>query len=208
MPLAALDLHKQSIQAVTADDHGRITFRGRFPATRVALEATFNTWAIVALLQPFVAEVVVSNPLQTRAIAFAKIKSDKVDADTLLHLLRCDYLPRVWVPDEQTRLLRQLCTERANLSADRTRVKNRIHAVLHQRLLQPPLPDLFSPAGLAWLRDLPLDPHGRASLDRHLRQLDALEAELAALGDQLARHAYSLEDHRGVRFSRSARTPS
>ena len=87
------------------------------PQHKVALEATFNTWAIVALLQPFVVEVVVSNPLQTRAIAQAKVKTDKIDTEVLGHLLHCDYLPRVWIPDPQTRSLRQQSTERANLTA-------------------------------------------------------------------------------------------
>ncbi len=59
----------------------------------VALEATTNTWAIVRLVKPHVAEVVVSNPLRARAIADAKVKTDKVDAFVLAQLLRCDYLP-------------------------------------------------------------------------------------------------------------------
>jgi transposase len=100
----------------------------------VALEATTNCWAIASILEPLCTEVVVSNPLRTRAIAEAKIKTDRVDALVLAQLLRCDYLPRVWFPDEQTRQMRQRSSERANLSADRTRLKNRIHAVLHQRL--------------------------------------------------------------------------
>jgi len=207
MPFAALDLHKKEIQAATFDDLGNPVWRGRFPATRaaieafamtqlspthkVALEATFNTWAIVAILQPYAQEVVVSNPLQTRAIAQAKIKTDKIDTDVLAHLLRCDYLPRVWIPDAETRNLRALCTERANLSSDRTRIKNRIHSVLHQHLLTAPGPDLFSRASLGWLRALPLEPGPRAALDRYLRQLDSIEQELQTMDDSLAQHANS-----------------
>jgi transposase len=206
MPFAALDLHKKQLQAVVLDDLGQPLHRSRFPATAealhafarqhlppgtvIALEATFNTWPIAALLQPYVQEVVVSNPLQTRAIAQAKVKTDKIDAEVLAHLLRCNYLPRVWIPDPETRDLRHLTTERANLSSDRTRVKNRIHAVLHQRLLAPPCADLFSPAGRAWLQQLPLDPSGRRTLDRHLRQLDLLDQQLDALTTILAQHAH------------------
>jgi len=114
MPFAALDLHKKIVEAVLLDDDGAPAWRGRFPATRpalenfarahlspqhrLALEATTNTWAVVALLEPFVAEVVVSNPLRTRAIAEAKIKTDRVDALVLAQLLRSDFLPRVWKP--------------------------------------------------------------------------------------------------------------
>lgn len=207
MPFAAFDLHKKMIQAATFDDLGNVLHRERFPATRpaieafaekhltpqhkVALEATFNTWEIVAILQPLVAEVVVSNPLQTRAIAQAKVKTDKIDTDVLGHLLRCDYLPKVWIPTPEIRQLRHECTERANLTQDRTRIKNRIHAVLHQRLIEAPHADLFSPQALAWLRTLPLDSPGRKTLDRYLRQLDAIEHEILAVGDDLARHAYA-----------------
>lgn len=207
MPFAALDLHRKIVHAVVLDDDGQLLHEDRFPATapallafararlspqhRLALEATFNTWPVVELLTPFLAEVVVSNPLRTRAIAAAKVKTDRVDARVLAHLLRLDYLPRVWTPDPDTQRLRRLTTERANLVADRTRIKNRVHAVLHHRLLESPHKDLFSPAGLAWLGSLELDPAGRASLDRHLRQLELIGQQLEALERDLARHAWA-----------------
>jgi transposase len=205
MTFAALDLHKKEVEAALLDDQGNILHRSRFAATResleafakaklsdaiVAVEATTNTWPVVAILLPLVKKLVVSNPLRTKAIASAKIKTDKVDALTLAQLLRTGYLPEVWIPDEATRLMRQRSTERAMLSADRTRIKNRIHSVLHQRLIEAPSGDLFSRAGLAWLKTLPLDPFGRDALDRHLRQLDRVEQELAALTQQIAVHAH------------------
>jgi len=206
MPFAALDIHLKSVEAVLLDDAGALQWRGQFPATRaallafarryltgrhrVALEATFHSWAIAELLQPFVAEVVVSNPLRTRAIAEAKIKTDRVDATVLAHLLRLDYLPRVWQPDADTRRLRRETTERAALVADRTRLKNRIHAVLHQRLIAAPAGDLFTPAGRRWLDALELDPPGRQSLDRHLRHLAFLEREIDLQRQTLCRQAY------------------
>ncbi len=206
MPFAALDLHKKVVEALILDDDGTVLHRDRFPATRqaltrfaqrhltpqtsLALEATTNTWAVVALLQPYVREVVPSNPLRTRAIAEAKIKTDKVDARVLAHLLRCDFLPRVWIPDPDTQAARHRSTERANLTADRTRLKNRIHAVLHQRLIDAPAGDLFSKRSLAWLASLDIDPRGREALHRHLRQLAHVEAELALLDDELAAHAW------------------
>ena len=205
MPFAALDLHKKVVEAIVTDDAGTVLYRGRFPATRpaledfarqqlspatvLALEATTNTWAVVRLLQPFVAQVVPSNPLKTRAIAEARIKTDKIDVTVLVHLLRTDFLPTVWIPDPATQLLRHLTTERANLVSDRTRLKNRIHAVLHQRLLEAPSGDLFSKANLRWLATLELDPAGRETLNRHLRQLAHVEAETALLTGDLARQA-------------------
>lgn len=91
---------------------GKVLFRGRAdcdrdaPARfasqrlkhsdRIALEATTNNWPIVEILRPFVAAIVVGNPLKTKAIAEAKIKTDKVDAEVLAQLMRCNYLPDVW----------------------------------------------------------------------------------------------------------------
>ncbi len=48
-----------------------------------------------------------SNPPKTRAIAEAKVKTDKVDAAILARLLAADYLPPVWLPDDATNALRR-----------------------------------------------------------------------------------------------------
>jgi hypothetical protein len=54
-----------------------------------------------------VARVVVSNPAKTRAIAEAKVQTDKVDAQVLAQLLAAGFLPSVWLPDDDTHALRQ-----------------------------------------------------------------------------------------------------
>src|ERR671924_546075 len=59
----------------------------------VAIEATVNTHAIARLLERHVGRVVVSNPMKTRAIAEAKVKTDKVDARVLAQLLAAQALP-------------------------------------------------------------------------------------------------------------------
>jgi transposase len=118
-----IDLHKHLIVGHVVDAAGKKvnTFRyesvtaatlahlGRTRLTRedqVVLEATTHCWAVVQALEPFVARVAVSNPMATKAIAKAKVKTDKVDAAVLAHLLRLGYLPEVWQPDPATRDLR------------------------------------------------------------------------------------------------------
>lgn len=131
MRTCGLDVHKRETEACVIDDTGGILHRERFPTTResledfarrhlgpdarVALEATTNTWGIVGVLAPLCASVTPSNPMRTRAIAEAKVKTDKVDALVLAQLLRTDFLPGVWVPDDRTRILRELTSRRAVL---------------------------------------------------------------------------------------------
>jgi transposase len=202
-----MDLHKREIEACLLDDEGRITLRARFAATieaivqfakkhlgpeyKVAMEATFNTWAVADVLAPYVHSIAVSNPLLTRAIAQAKVKTDKIDAAVLAHLLRLEYLPLVWQPDEHTRRLRRETSERATLTQDRTRLKNRIHGLLNQRLIQAPARLFDTPEGLPWLRALELDEVGRRALDRMLTQLDMVESQIEETRKPLAELAWA-----------------
>jgi len=102
----------------------------------VAMEATTNAFTVARLLKPSGARIVVSDPRKTRVIAEAKIKTDKIDARALSELLRVDYLPEVWLPDELTEELRHLMSDRPSNVDRKTEVKNRVHAILHRRLLK------------------------------------------------------------------------
>jgi transposase len=157
----------------------------------VALEVTTNAWAVADLIQPFVGRVVVSNPLKTKAIAEAKVKTDKVDAEVLAQLLRCDYLPSVWVPDQVTRSLRQLTSRRERLVSERTRLKNRIQSVLASRLVPVPVKTLFSQEGLKWLVGCELSADQRALIDSDLRLMKVVDQEIAELEAALRQQAWS-----------------
>src|SRR5947207_1139537 len=80
-----------------------------------ALEATSNSWAVCGVLSGRCGLLKVSNPLKTKAIAQASVKTDQVDANVPAQLLRCDYLPGVWVPNDSTRRLRQAVARRTAL---------------------------------------------------------------------------------------------
>lgn len=202
-----LDVHKRSVEVCIVAAGGQVLQRASVAGTRpaleslakthllptdhVALEATTHCWAVTRVLKPFVARVVVSNPLQTRAIAQAKIKTDKVDAAVLAQLLRTDFLPLVWEPDEVTEQRRVLCSRRAGLVAERTRLKNRIHAVLAHGLIAVPEGDLFSKGGRAWLAKQALPARARTLIDSDLRLLAACEAELETLDLTLIQEAHA-----------------
>ena len=133
-----------------------------------------------------------SNPSKTRAIAEAKVKTDKVDARILAQLLAADFLPSVWLPDDRTRRLRRQVTRRAHIVRTRTRIKNQVHAVLARNLCPtPPVSDLFGKKGRHWLscQDLPADE--AATVAALLRQLDFHAGELALVDRELAIEALS-----------------
>src|SRR6185437_3855740 len=199
-----MDVHREFAQLAVLVD-GRLRDEDRIGVTpealrdwaaglraddQVALEATGNSDAIANLLTPLVGKVVVSNPSKTRAIAEAKVKTDKVDARILAQLLAADFLPPVWLPDERTRSLRRQVMRRAHLVRQRTRIKNQVHAILARNLAPtPPVSDLFGKTGRHWLsrQQLPVDE--RTTVSALLRQLDFHAGELAIVDKELAREA-------------------
>ena len=160
---------------------------------RLAMEATTNTWAVAEILRPHVEEIVIGNPLRTRAIAEAKIKTDKVDSRVLAELLRADYLPSVWQPGPDTQRLRRLTHRRAALVSDRTRLKNRLHSILHHCLIPLPGFDLFCQHGRTWLQQLSLPEPEAAARDSDLRLLALTEQEIAHLEEKLVSEAWQDE---------------
>jgi transposase len=199
-----LDIHRDFAQ-VAVLENGVLTDAGRVdcrPETlrawaqqlhaddQVALEATGNSDAVANLLSTYAGRVVVSNPVKTRVIAEAKVKTDKVDARILAQLLAADFLPPVWLPDERTARLRRMTTSRAHLVRQRTRIKNRVQAVLHRNLLpRPPVTDLFGKTGRAWLARQPIPVDEQAEVTSLLRQLDFLGEELLAADRAIAAEA-------------------
>ena len=143
---------------------------------KVAVEACSFGQGFVDTVQPLVARVVLVHPQRVKAIASAKLKNDRVDSATLAHLLRTNLLPESWIADPATRELRQRMRLRVSLGQDRTRWKNQVHAVLHQRGVKPPVSDLFGRRGRAWLGKLALPEASRQSVDTCLELIDHLEA--------------------------------
>jgi transposase len=65
-----------------------------------------------------------------KAIAYEKVKTDKVDARILADLLRTDMIPECYIPDEKIRNLRDLGRRRHYFVNRRTMFKNKVHVEL------------------------------------------------------------------------------
>jgi len=180
-----------------ASPAGIRAFAGKLgPDDSVALESCTNAFAFHRLLCQHAGKVVVSNPLKTRVIAEAKVKTDKVDAEILARLLAADFLPPVWVPDAFTDQLRHCVSHRQGLVTQRTQAKNRIHAILHRNLITVQISDLFGKAGRAFLAKVELPATERMLLDADLRTIDFLNAEILAAEKALAEAVHEDEQIR------------
>lgn len=204
MRVIGLDVHRNFAQVAILDG-GQVKDHGRFVMQReavlafankaltqdddVVLEATGNTAIIVRLLKPFVHRVVIANPLQVRAIAWAKVKTDKIDAATLARLHAAQFLPEVWMPPEDVELQRRIVAERTQLVGQMTRLKNRVQSILHANLIPKETGHIFSKRGRARLEALPLPADQMRMALRHHDELARLASELAVIDHDLAQRA-------------------
>ena len=200
MRFIALDVHRDFCEVAIAEG-GQVRRAGRVettPATlelfaqslavddQVVLEATGNALAIARIIEPRVGRVVLANPKAVKN-ATQSAKTDKLDARTLAKLLAAGFLPEVWTPDEQTRVLRRRISRRAQLVRQRTREKNQVHAILIRNLKgRSPAADLFGVAGRSWLAAQELPSDEREMVEACVRGIDFLDHEVAAIDRALA----------------------
>lgn len=91
------------------DETGRILRRKQVPSSpiglrqvlgdykepmKAVLEASYTWGPMYDWLDELVDEVILAHPAKVKAIADARIKTDKIDSETLAHLLRANLIPR------------------------------------------------------------------------------------------------------------------
>lgn len=212
MRIIGMDIHRSFAQVAILED-GAVTRELRveliheplvaFARTlslddEVVIEVTGNSAAVERLMRPHVKRVAVANPRLVRAIAYARVKTDKVDAATLAKLHAAGFLPEVWVADEDTYSRRRQMAERAGVLAQVVRIKGRMKAILHANLIPPYKGHLFGKAGQRWLDGLPLPAEERAILQRLIAELERVSLQLSNIDKAVAQQA--LDDPRALRL--------
>jgi transposase len=199
-----LDVHKRYCYAAVLNSEGELVQEGKFlntleeldqfllglePGSELVMEAS----SIWEELYDHTTErgfaVTVAHPLKVRAIASARIKTDRLDAQTLAHLLRAGLIPACYVPQPAIRELRSWVRHRACLVRWRTQVKNKIHRLLAQQGILPTFSDLFGKAGLQFLRRLCLPPSLQPLLQDYLAIVEVLNERIRLTTQQLEQQA-------------------
>lgn len=211
MRYIGVDVGKRRCQACIMDEEGSVMDEFPFENTRdgirrlleqtgsesrkAVLESTGNLWLrIYESLEEHGVEVKLANTYKTKAIASARIKTDKLSARILAHLLRADLIAECYVVAPETRRVRALLRQRASLVRMRTMVKNRVHSHLDRYGYRSRWSDTFGVGGMRWLRGLEMEPVDRCILDTHLRHVECLNDEIGGLDSWIASRAMESED--------------
>jgi transposase len=200
-----VDLHQRFCYMTALEARGKIVQSGPVTNEKAALRKYFRQFhgqgvqvaveacgfwpAFREVVEPEVKRLVLVHPQRVKAIASAKLKNDRVDSETLAHLLRCELLPESWKADRETQARRQQVRLRSTLVRQRTRLKNQVHAVLHQQGLGSPVTDLFGKRGRRWLGQVKLPTQAGETIAACLRMIDHYGEEIQKQNLQLSEKA-------------------
>lgn len=172
-------------------------FLGGLPKpAHLVVEAGYHWQPFYEVVEELDLAVSLAHPLKVKMIAEARIKTDTIDAATLAHLLRLDYLPTAYIPPREVRDLRETLRHRARLVKTQTMVKNRIHALLAKNGIRHKFSDLFGKAGRQFLKRLHLRPCYQFALKQLLALLDTLDGLIKEVTEVIEEEAKATPEAR------------
>lgn len=207
MNYMGIDHHRQYSHLTVMDYEGHVRRSGRVANLRAEVEKFLegldeveaiietgrSSYTMVDVLDEMGVAVKIAHPNEVKAIARAKIKTDKRDSYILAHLLRTDLIPEVYKRSRENRGYQRILRQRAFYVGSQTRVKNRIRALLAQQSeeVQEEISrakNLFGTKGMKVLVGLSLPAGEKALIDALLktyRHLDERRKETNGLVEKL-----------------------
>ena len=205
-----IDVGKRRCRAALKDDRGRILeefFFGnnsvgilelikrihnhRTKNCNAVLESTGNMWMRVHYtLEDNGIDTILANTYKTKIIAQAKIKSDKLDARILSDLLRTGLISESYVPVKDFRDKRSLVRHRIVLSRTKTKMANKVHAILDKYEYRTELTDMFGIHGIQWLKTLSVSPIDRIILDTMIASIETIDNQIEIVSKEIVRYAW------------------
>lgn len=207
-----VDIGKNKCSAAIMEEHGLIdeefTFTNNHEGIewfskklsmddKVVMESTGSYWTnLYNHLDSKHIPVVLANPLKTKAIAWARVKSDELDARMLAHLLRSNLIAESYVPQENLREIRALIRHRLSIVSIRSMVKNKIHSLIDKNGIETKeISNIFTKKGLEWLKSLQFESSlDRLMLDNYLEHIDSLGRQVKAVDQEILAKASHDED--------------
>ncbi len=145
MYYTGIDLHKFTSYLTTVDSSGSIVKQADIKNVNhnfiqyfsdlgneniTTVESTMTWYWLNDLLTSMNIPLVLAHAKYVKAIAYAKVKTDKVDSHTLAQLLRMDYIPVAHKISNDKRLLREALRARLKIVQRHTSVTNSMQLLL------------------------------------------------------------------------------
>lgn len=199
-----LDYHSDSIRVCVLDEHGQMLLNrnvGNEVGMVVGVVRNLNGLVMGVALEAcsgtadFATDLITATDWTVKLAHAGAVqrlkkgldKTDHGDAWHLADLLRVNYLPVVWLADEETRQLRRLARYRQALSAGIKKVRLRIRSLLKEERVVENCPrQSWTKTWLKWVKTVELGKHSQWILERELKRLSEMVDDLKQVDEKLA----------------------
>jgi len=194
MYYSGIDLHKDMCFITTTDGAGMIIKQSKVPNDdhallnyffslgdnhRAVVESTSNWYWLSDLLKDHGIDIVLAHANYLKAISYAKVKTDKIDSETLAQLLSLNLIPAAHQISPDKRGMRYMMRARLRLVHKNTSCLNSVHRLLEKfNLSIPNNRPMHEQSTLDLLNDLPFD-------SEYQFQLDILKEQIVLLNRQI-----------------------
>jgi len=153
MYYTGIDLHKITSYLTTVDssgniikeadiknvDHNFVQYFSELGNENITTVESTTTWYwLNDLLSSLNIPLVLAHAKYVKAIAYAKVKTDKIDSHILAQLLRMDYIPSAHKISNDKRLMRDALRARLKIVQRHTSVTNSMHLLLSKYNIDSP----------------------------------------------------------------------
>ncbi len=159
---------------------------------KAVCESTGNHWIKTAdAFESVGVPLTLANPFKVKAIAWAKIKNDTIDARTLAHLLRADLVPGCHIGSAESRGIKQVLRYQMTLVQNRTKVINFMHTLTDKYDINPKNAgaSVWRPKVLKYLEEADMkNSRDRFVLDGCISQIRYYNDEIKKTEDEIKRY--------------------
>jgi transposase len=160
----------------------------------VGIEASTVCYPVVEHLLREGLTVRVGHPKKLAKLMDPDYKDDDRDSWHIADLLRVGRFPIAYHPDANAFLARDVLRRREDLGQATGDLKRRIKSLLSRYGLEPPVSNLYTKKGVAWLKDAGLGDDRDLMLRQYAEQYELLEKQKAELETELARRAWEVPE--------------
>jgi transposase len=185
MVYTGIDLHRRIVAFCTVNDSGTVLARTKMKTEperiltyfrqwsdphRAVVECTTGWYWFCDLLHTAGIDIALAHAKYLKAISYAKVKTDAVDAETLAQLLRMGFIPEAHQLPIEYRSLRDLLRQRMVMEHKRANIIQRVASILAQFNIAPVPVSPSTPAFAGFLQNCSLPEEYRITLSLYHQQ--------------------------------------
>lgn len=206
-----IDLHRKYMTITSLDTEGRVqennkilnsdtsrlinTFSNGQIEYNVVVESTYGWYWLADIVDKLPnVNLKLAHAKKVKALTSGNKKTDKIDAELLANLDRCNLLPESHKSSQLSREVKEILRYRSTMISKRADLKNRIRDIIAKNNFYPRISDIASLKGRKWLSENITKYPYKLQVDSLLEVMDSIDKQVNIVDKQLYEYVDFSED--------------